>query len=111
MYLEKSLSIIQLELGNELQSQRGHDIAAQVVHTVALLREGVELAGGAHYLRLRDVIDEDGVPDAGHERHPLLTIASLCGVHQPLQQCNLSRSIHESPYSTLYKVSCKHSTP
>ena len=60
----------------------GHDIA---VHLVGLLRDRKQHARGAPDLSVGEVIDEDGIADAGHEGHPLLAIPRLSGVSQPLQ--------------------------
>ena len=60
----------------------GHNIA---VHLVGLLRDCKQDTRSAPDLSVGDIVDENGIADAGHERHPLLAIPRLGGVSQPLQ--------------------------
>ena len=84
----------------------GHNIA---VHLVGLLRDCKQHARSAPDLSMGDVVDENGVADAGHEGHPLLAIPRLSGVGQPLQSalaicmCKLSWQV---PYSLRHTHSC-----
>ena len=60
----------------------GHNIA---VHLVGLLRDCKQDTRSAPDLSVGYIVDENGIADAGHERHPLLAIPRLGGVSQPLQ--------------------------
>ena len=60
----------------------GHNVA---VHLVGLLRDCKQHARSAPDLSMGNIVDENGVADAGHKGHPLLAVPRLGGVSQPLQ--------------------------